>query len=76
MITREDVTAASARLRPEPLDEGRTELAGARDYAVEAGQAPREDVRIPIKGVRKSMADAMVRSAFTHRMSQSGWTAM
>ena len=31
---------------------------------MEAGAA-REDVRIPIKGVRKSTADAMVRSAFT-----------
>ena len=28
-------------------------------------RAAREDVRIPIKGVRKSTADAMVRSAFT-----------
>jgi pyruvate dehydrogenase E2 component (dihydrolipoamide acetyltransferase) len=32
---------------------------------VEVQRAPREDVRLPIKGVRKSMADAMVRSAFT-----------
>jgi len=32
---------------------------------VAARSAPREDVRIPIKGVRKSTADAMVRSAFT-----------
>ena len=66
VITREDVTAASAHLRPERLDEGRTELAeGPGTTPVEAGPAPREDVRIPIKGVRKSMADAMVRSAFT-----------
>jgi 2-oxoisovalerate dehydrogenase E2 component (dihydrolipoyl transacylase) len=28
-------------------------------------RGPREDVQIPIKGVRKSTADAMVRSAFT-----------
>ena len=36
--------------------------------AVEARQAAREDVLIPIKGVRKSTADAMVRSAFTARI--------
>jgi 2-oxoisovalerate dehydrogenase E2 component (dihydrolipoyl transacylase) len=66
VITREDVTAASARLRPEPFDEGRPELVeGLGTTPVEAGRAPREDVRIPIKGVRKSMADAMVLSAFT-----------
>ena len=66
VITREDVNAASARLRPEPLDEGRPELVeGLGTTPVEAGRAPREDVRIPIKGVRKSMADAMVHSAFT-----------
>ena len=66
VITREDVTAASARLRPEPVDEGGPELVeGLGTTPVEAGRAPREDVRIPIKGVRKSMADAMVRSAFT-----------
>jgi 2-oxoisovalerate dehydrogenase E2 component (dihydrolipoyl transacylase) len=66
VITREDVTAASARLRPEPFDEGGPELVeGLGTTPVEAGRASREDVRIPIKGVRKSMADAMVRSAFT-----------
>ena len=66
VITREDVTAATARLRPEPVDEGGPELVeGLGTTPVEAGRAPREDVRIPIKGVRKSMADAMARSAFT-----------
>jgi pyruvate dehydrogenase E2 component (dihydrolipoamide acetyltransferase) len=66
VITREDVTAASARLRPEPFDAGRPELVGGPGTTpVEAGRARREDVRIPIKGVRKSMADAMVRSAYT-----------
>ena len=54
VITRDDVTAASKRAEaPEEI--------GAR---VEA-RVPREDVRIPIKGVRKSTADAMVRSAFS-----------
>jgi len=36
-----------------------------RTAPVEAQQASVEDVRIPIKGVRKSTAEAMVRSAFT-----------
>ena len=54
VITRDDVTAASKRAdAPEEI--------GA---PVEA-RVPREDVRIPIKGVRKSTADAMVRSAFS-----------
>jgi pyruvate dehydrogenase E2 component (dihydrolipoamide acetyltransferase) len=59
VITREDVTGASTR--PEPV-EVRTIMPAE---SAEARQAPREDVLIPIKGVRKSTADAMVRSAFT-----------
>ena len=55
VITRDDVTAASRRA--EPAEEVATRAVEPR--------APREDVRIPIKGVRKSTADAMVRSAFT-----------
>jgi 2-oxoisovalerate dehydrogenase E2 component (dihydrolipoyl transacylase) len=55
VITRDDVTAASKRVET-------TKEIGTPP--VEAGAA-REDVRIPIKGVRKSVADAMVRSAFT-----------
>jgi 2-oxoisovalerate dehydrogenase E2 component (dihydrolipoyl transacylase) len=55
VITRDDVTAASKRV--ETTAEIGTPLVEAR--------AAREDVRIPIKGVRKSTADAMVRSAFT-----------
>ena len=67
VITRDDVTGASRPTEPveartimpaEPFDELRT-------TPVEARQPPREDVHIPIKGVRKSTADAMVRSAFT-----------
>jgi 2-oxoisovalerate dehydrogenase E2 component (dihydrolipoyl transacylase) len=53
VITRDDVTAASSRAEEIPAE------------PVAVPQAPREDVRIPIKGVRKSTADAMVRSAFT-----------
>ncbi len=62
VITRDDVTAASTHaeesMRAEPFDELRTAPVAVR-------QGAREDVRIPIKGVRKSTADAMVRSAFT-----------
>jgi 2-oxoisovalerate dehydrogenase E2 component (dihydrolipoyl transacylase) len=54
VIIRDDVTAASKGV--EPAEQISTQ--------VEAG-ASREDLRIPIKGVRKSTADAMVRSAFT-----------
>ena len=54
VITRDDVAAASKRA--EPAEEIGT--------APSEPRAPREDVRIPIKGVRKSTADAMVRSAF------------
>jgi 2-oxoisovalerate dehydrogenase E2 component (dihydrolipoyl transacylase) len=54
VITRDDVTVAS---RPTaPAEEPSPPFA--------AGRPVREDVRIPIKGVRKSIADAMVRSAF------------
>ena len=59
VITREDVTAAN--MRAEPLEAPAT----MRAESVEARQKLREDVRIPIKGVRKSTAEAMVRSAFT-----------
>ena len=55
VITRDDVMQASGRMR--------TEAPESQPEAPQ--QAPREDVRIPIKGVRKSTADAMVRSAFT-----------
>ncbi len=55
VITRDDVTAASKRAEP-------AEEIGA---PLVEGRVRREDVRIPIKGVRKSTADAMVRSAFT-----------
>src|SRR4051794_28589486 len=59
VITREDVTAAS--VQAEPLEAPAT----MRPEPAEARQHVREDVRIPIKGVRKSTAEAMVRSAFT-----------
>jgi len=58
VITRDDVTATSMRMRAEPVE-------AMPQAPVEARRAPREDVRIPIKGVRKSTAEAMVRSAFS-----------
>jgi 2-oxoisovalerate dehydrogenase E2 component (dihydrolipoyl transacylase) len=54
VITRDDVTEAGTRAEER-----------VRDEPVAVRQGAREDVRIPIKGVRKSTADAMVRSAFT-----------
>jgi pyruvate dehydrogenase E2 component (dihydrolipoamide acetyltransferase) len=75
VITRDDVTGASMQpevaeagtITPaEPFDKRRPELVeGLRTTPDGARQAPGEDVLIPIKGVRKSTADAMVRSAFT-----------
>ena len=68
VITRDDVLSASdggmgaepveagTDLRPEPFDKLRTGSAGGRSGA---------DTRIPIKGVRKATAQAMVASAFT-----------
>lgn len=61
LITRDDVErAASALAMPVP-DDVSSLVAGA---PVAAGAAPAE-TRIPIKGVRKHTAAAMVRSAFT-----------
>jgi 2-oxoisovalerate dehydrogenase E2 component (dihydrolipoyl transacylase) len=69
VITRDDVTAASTRVRAEPLEGPEIMRAEPfdklRTAPAEVRRAPPEDVRIPIKGVRKSTADAMVRSAFT-----------
>jgi 2-oxoisovalerate dehydrogenase E2 component (dihydrolipoyl transacylase) len=66
VITRDDVTAASMRQGAQPTEAGMPvePFDKLRTAPVEA-RPSREDVRIPIKGVRKSTADAMVRSAFT-----------
>jgi 2-oxoisovalerate dehydrogenase E2 component (dihydrolipoyl transacylase) len=70
VITREDVTAAN--MRAEPVEAPATMRAESTEAPAtlppepaEARQELREDVRIPIKGVRKSTAEAMMRSAFT-----------
>jgi 2-oxoisovalerate dehydrogenase E2 component (dihydrolipoyl transacylase) len=59
-------TAPFDRLRTAPFDRLSTApFDKLRTAPIKAARAPGEDVRIPIKGVRKSMADAMARSAFT-----------
>ncbi len=58
VITRADVQAYAARHRTPPA-----EVAGAISVADDADDAG--DVRIPVKGMRKMTAEAMVRSAFT-----------
>jgi 2-oxoisovalerate dehydrogenase E2 component (dihydrolipoyl transacylase) len=67
VITRDDVTQASSREGAQPVPAGMPAepVEAVSAEPAEARRAPREDVRIPIKGVRKSMADAMARSAFT-----------
>ncbi|WP_433546613.1 dihydrolipoamide acetyltransferase family protein [Streptomyces sp. CA-294286] len=79
VVTREDVHAAATPAPSAPVaDDVSRETAGraeseretaARTAADGQGTAPREDtareIRIPIKGVRKATAAAMVHSAFT-----------
>ena len=78
VITRDDVSAASmpaesieaptsmpAESIHAPTSTPAESIDTLRTAPVEAQQASVEDVRIPIKGVRKSTAEAMVRSAFT-----------
>jgi pyruvate dehydrogenase E2 component (dihydrolipoamide acetyltransferase) len=66
VITRDDVMQASARTRAELVEAPEEIPMEPVDAGPQTrGRAAREDVRIPIKGVRKSTADAMVRSAFT-----------
>ena len=64
VITRDDVLAA-ADLQAAPVDKLSTPPFDKLRTAPAQVRQPREDVRIPIKGVRKSTAEAMVRSAFT-----------
>jgi 2-oxoisovalerate dehydrogenase E2 component (dihydrolipoyl transacylase) len=56
VITRDDVTAAAA---PPPS------AAPATATAPVLAARSREDVRVPVRGVRKATAEAMVRSAYT-----------
>ena len=58
MITRQDVTAVASRQES-------VEGAGGRGLSVPASAEVAAETRIPIKGVRKATAQAMVSSAFT-----------
>lgn len=58
IITREDVEAYAGRTATAPTVPVRTDRPSDRS-------APEREERIPIRGVRKHTADAMVRSAFT-----------
>jgi 2-oxoisovalerate dehydrogenase E2 component (dihydrolipoyl transacylase) len=64
VITRDDVLTA-ADLQAAPVDKLSTTPFDKLRTAPAEPRQPREDVRIPIKGVRKSTAEAMVRSAFS-----------
>ena len=62
VITRDDVTAAAA---PAPAAPAPAAQAPAASAPAGGATRRREDVRIPVRGVRKATAEAMVRSAFT-----------
>lgn len=62
LITREDVESYAARTAPAPA---RTAPAATSPASVAPTATSPSDERIPIRGVRKHTADAMVRSAFT-----------
>jgi 2-oxoisovalerate dehydrogenase E2 component (dihydrolipoyl transacylase) len=57
LVTREDVEAAASVVEP-------VETTGSAAPVVSTGSTA-EDRRIPVRGVRKATAEAMVRSAFT-----------
>ena len=64
VITRDDVErAAGIGLEPRPADVAM--LQPEPDVAETAAEPGRPETRIPIKGVHKAMAEAMVQSAFT-----------
>ncbi|MEV0021892.1 dihydrolipoamide acetyltransferase family protein [Streptomyces atroolivaceus] len=63
VITREDVHAAAAPASAEVP--ARTEEAPAAPAPAPVAQAGARETRIPVKGVRKAIAQAMVGSAFT-----------
>ena len=62
-ITRDDVQSASFGGRAGPRDEGRVETSSSAAAPADASGA--RETREPITGVRKMMATAMSRSAFT-----------
>ncbi|NGO42260.1 dihydrolipoamide acetyltransferase family protein [Streptomyces ureilyticus] len=62
VITREDVHAASAPPAPEPVQ---TPVAAPTPAPAAVSHEGARETRIPIKGVRKATATAMIDSAFT-----------
>ncbi|WP_328770270.1 dihydrolipoamide acetyltransferase family protein [Streptomyces sp. NBC_00286] len=62
IITREDVYAASAPPAPEPVQ---TPVAAPAQAPAAVSHEGARETRIPIKGVRKATATAMIDSAFT-----------
>ncbi|WP_210414742.1 dihydrolipoamide acetyltransferase family protein [Microlunatus elymi] len=64
VITRDDVESAASNA-PEPASKGPELVEGPESDTTRAPAPGRQDVRIPIKGVRKATAQAMVTSAFT-----------
>jgi pyruvate dehydrogenase E2 component (dihydrolipoamide acetyltransferase) len=68
VVTREDIRAAAAPPARLPSTEGPAEAAEATEAAQAAEPVPHgreREVRVPVKGVRKATAQAMVTSAFT-----------
>ncbi|MER5552084.1 dihydrolipoamide acetyltransferase family protein [Streptomyces sp. NPDC002793] len=67
VITREDVHAAAAPVAAPAEAPARTEAAPSAPVAVPVAQptAGARETRVPVKGVRKAIAQAMVGSAFT-----------
>ncbi|MGN7976460.1 dihydrolipoamide acetyltransferase family protein [Microbacterium sp. 22195] len=66
VITRSDVDAYADRVGAATAEPAEHEVAGASALTVPTAPAgERAQTRIPIKGVRKATAQAMVRSAFT-----------
>jgi 2-oxoisovalerate dehydrogenase E2 component (dihydrolipoyl transacylase) len=65
VITRDDVEQAAASLAMEAAEAAAVEEAGVGRATVTRLPAQAAETRIPIKGVRKATAQAMVQSAFT-----------
>ncbi|KJK56796.1 dihydrolipoamide acetyltransferase family protein [Saccharothrix sp. ST-888] len=66
VITREDVHAAAAAAAAVPVEAvAPAPVAPVAEAAAQPAPAARGDVRVPVKGVRKATAQAMVASAFT-----------
>jgi 2-oxoisovalerate dehydrogenase E2 component (dihydrolipoyl transacylase) len=65
LITRQDVERAAAREGAEPAPAQAAEVSPAESAPLPSPEPGAAETRIPIKGVRKATAQAMVESAFT-----------